>query len=298
MKFIPNAVTVKVARTILVGKKHSPTILFAGGVVGVVATTVTACRATLKVEEVLEKTRDDFAKAKVVRDSNRPDYTESDYNKDMLYLYIRGAVDLGKLYGPSIVLGALSIAALTGSHNILTKRNAALTAAYSAVEKTFAQYRSRVVNELGEDKDREFRYGSTEKTIVEDTDKGPKKTQVKRAGLEGASMYARLFGEYTNKNWQPTREYNLLFLRAQQNYLNDQLQTNGHVLLNDAYDALGFERTKAGCVVGWIKGEGDDEINFGIWSDRNMDRLHDFMIGVEDSILLDFNVDGIVYDKI
>ena len=57
-------------------------------------------------------------------------------------------------------MGGLSIAALTRSHNILTKRNAALTAAYGALEKGFSEYRARVVEKYGEEEDRDFRYGT------------------------------------------------------------------------------------------------------------------------------------------
>ncbi len=170
-KFIPNAVSKRFGRQLLVASKHSPTILFASGVVGVVATTVMACRATLKLEEVLVETGENFDKAKMLLASDHADYSVKDYQKDTAVLYIRGAVAVTKLYTPSILLGMASIGALAGSHNILNKRNASLTVAYAAVEKGFSQYRERVVHELGEDKDREFRYGTEDHTVVVDDKK-------------------------------------------------------------------------------------------------------------------------------
>ena len=299
MKFrLPNAITSKVGRQLLVAQKHSPTLLFVGGVAGVVATTVTACRSTLRLEEVLLEIEVDKTKAKDLREADIPNYTDQDFKKDMAFLYVRSVVKVTKLYGPSILLGAASIAALTGSHKILTSRNTALTAAYAAVERSYRDYRDRVVAEYGEDKDREFRHGSTTREVMVEETNGPKKKKIKTVGDGKVSDYARFFEEF-NTNWSPQPEYNLVFLRAQQTWMNQKLQATGHVFLNEVYDALGIERSKAGQVVGWLKdGEGDGYIDFGIWDGQDMLKFHDFVTGREGGILLDFNVDGIVYDKI
>lgn len=295
LSVIKHAITSKTGRTILLTQKHSPTILFAGGVIGVVATTVMASRATLKVDEVLKENRTKMADVKALRASNHPDYSESDYRHDLTVLYTRKAIELTKLYGPTVIVGVVSIAALTQSHRILSSRNAALTAAYAAVEKGFREYRARVVNELGEEKDKEFRFGSKDRVVAVDTPKGVKKETIKTYGKGGSSIYARLFNN-TNINWQQTPEYNFLFLRAQQNYANQRLVAQGHLLLNDVYEALGFPRTKEGCVVGWIwdpEGNinGDNEVDFGVFDGNSFDRVYDFVRGEEGEILLDFNVD-------
>ncbi len=296
---IPSAVSSRVVRQVLIGKKHSPTILFAGGVVGMVATTVTACRATLKVEEVLVDLQKNVSVAKEVATLGREDYTETDLKKDLAVIYIRGSVKLVKMYAPSIILGGLSIAALTGSHKILSSRNAGLAAAYAAIEKGFNEYRARVVDEYGVDKDRELRYGTETNTIVTEDANGPKKTKVKTVSIGGVSIYAKLFDE-GNQNWSPMPEYNVMFIRAQQNYANDRLRAKGHLFLNDVYDMLGFERTPPGAVTGWLwdKGSGDDYIDFGVFNDASLQRFHDFVTGREGAVLLDFNVDGTIWDKI
>jgi hypothetical protein len=63
---------------------------------------------------------------------------------------------------------------------------------------------------------------------------------------------------------------------------------------------LGIDRSKAGSVVGWVitkEGTGDNFIDFGVFDGDNP-RARDFVNGREGSILLDFNVDGVIYDKI
>lgn len=300
-KFVPKSVSSRVGRSSLVVSKHSPTILFGAGLIGFGATVVLACRATLQLEEVLDNTAEDIALAHEAK-KIKPGYTEADHKHDIAYVRIRSGMAIFKLYAPSIIVGSLSVAALTGSHNIMSKRNAGLTAAYAATEKAFAEYRARVEAEFGEDKERELRHGVQENTILEETDGGPKKKKVR--GFEGASQYAIVFEEGATSNWEPTPEYNILFLRTVQNHLNDQLNANGHVLLNDAYEALGYPRTTAGAVVGWVRNNpnySDTDaavIDFGVFTDHNRDRIRDFVKGDSGSLLIDFNVDGVVYDLI
>lgn len=292
MKFVPNAVTRKVARQILVSQKHSPTILFAAGVTGMVGSTVLACRATLKLEDVLEETQANLNTARTLQHEK---YSEEDRKRDLAIIYARGTVKMAKLYGPAFVLGVTSIACLTSSHHILSKRNASLTAAYVALEKGFKEYQQRVEDELGPEKAEEFRYGTEEQEVKDE--KTGKTKKVKRVSSNGASVYARFFDEFC-RSWNKTPEYNLCFLRAQQNYANDLLRARGHVFLNDVYDLLGIDRSQAGAVVGWIiSDEGDNFIDFGIFDGDN-DKARDFVNGREGAILLDFNVDGVIFDKI
>lgn len=294
MRFVPNAVTLKAGRLALQTQKHSPTILFGAGVVGMVTSTVLACKATLKIEEVLDERDEMSTKINLAIQENSDVYSEGDAKKDMTILYIQTAVKLTKLYAPAIAVGALSVAALTKSHSILNKRNAAVTAAYAAMDKSFREYRQRVAGELGEDKEREIRYGVEDIQETQETTNGPKKVKRKAASNGGASPYAKFF-DNNNKNWQPTPEYNQFFIRTQQNYLNDKLHKHGSVSLNDAYDALGFERTRAGYAVGWVYGSGgDDYVDFGLYKDE--ERVYDFMTGREGGIWLDFNVDGVMID--
>ena len=294
MKFVPVAISQKIARQALLAKKNSPTILFGAGVVGVIGTTVLASRATLKLDEVVFGIEHDIAVANRVREEKPEQYSDADLHSDIQLIRVQGAIKIAKLYAPAIIVGGLSIAALTKSHHILTNRNTALTAAYAALDKGFSQYRARVVEELGEEKDQEFRYGSQETEI--ETKTGKKKV-IKTAHPDGASIYARFYDE-SARNWSPWPDENMIFVKCQQNYANDILHSRGHIFLNEVYDLLGLERSSAGAVVGWVMNEGGDNyVDFGIFnSDDPMKRL--FANGKEVSVLLDFNVDGVIYDLI
>lgn len=293
-KLVPEMVGRAVARNGLLLQRSSPQVLFVAGVGGMVGSTVLACRATLKVHEVVETAQNNLDLAKTM---DHPDYSAKDRSRDISLIYFQTAVKIVALYGPAVVLGCASVYALTSSHNILNKRNAALTAAYAALEKGFAEYRARVVEEYGEDKDRELRYGTQQVEITDQ--KTGKKELVTRVGPGDPSIYARFF-DLHSRSWSKEPEYNLIFLKAQQNYANDLLNARGHVFLNEVYDMLGVERSKAGAVVGWLRsknGETDNYVDFGVFN-GNSDAARDFVNGQEGAILLDFNVDGVIYDKI
>ena len=293
MKLVPAVIGRTLARNVLIAQKNSPGLLLGTGIVGMVGSTVLACRATLKMNEVLEQAQSNLDIAKRL---NHVDYSERDRQKDITLIYFQTTVKIIKYYGPAVIVGGASIYALTSSHNILTRRNAALTAAYTALEKGFNEYRARVVEKYGEEVDQQFRYGHR-KVEIEDA-KGKKKT-VKRVGLGDPSIYARFFDPFSS-SWNKEPEYNLIFLKCQQNYANDLLRSRGHVFLNEVYDMLGIPRSKAGAVVGWVlspNGDTDNFINFGVF-DGTTEAVRDFVNGQEGAILLDFNVDGVIYDKI
>lgn len=279
---LKNIVTSKAGRQLLSLQKNSPRLLFAAGVTGVVVATVLACRATLKVNDVL--------------DEHEEQLEEADGQQSAAVVYFRTASKLAAMYAPAVIVGAASIAALTGAHVTLTRRNAATVAAYAALDKGFRAYRARVVQELGEDKDREFRHGSETRTIVEETETGPVTKDVVRAGPDDPSIYAKWFDD-TCSAWQRQPEYNRFFLKCQQNFANDLLNARGHLFLNEVYEMLGMKHTRPGSVVGWIKGDGDGYVDFGIFNGASH-TTRDFVNGWADRVLLDFNVDGIIWDKI
>jgi hypothetical protein len=303
LSVIKNAVTSKVARQALLAQKNSPHILFAAGAVGVVATVVMASRATLKLEDVFDEHEEKKAMAERVVLRGLEDYTQDDYKKDMVILHTKLVLEISKLYAPAVVLGVGSICALGGSHMILTKRNASLMAAYSALEKGFKQYRQRVIDDVGVEKDREYRFGKVEKEVLSETKKGePKVSVVKKADQpnNGSSIYARVFGT-GNPNFQPTHSHNEFFIRMVQIWANDRLKSKGHVFLNEVYTELGMEHTTEGAVTGWRWGteDGDNFVDFCIWNPKDPGHIDDFFVNDADGhILIDFNVDGVIYDKI
>lgn len=291
-------------------KKHSPEILVGAGIVGVVASTVMACKATTKLDDVLEEPKEKIEKIHEFMEhpENVPEgkeYTEEDGKKDLTIVYTQAAVKVAKLYAPAVVLGAVSIAAIVSGHTILRKRNVALAAAYATLDKGFKEYRGRVIERFGKELDRELRYNIKSKEI-EEVEVAPDGTEVvkkKTADVADPNMnsiYARFFDDGCT-GWTKDPEYNLMFLRDQQRYANDLLKSRGHLFLNEVYDMLGIQRTKAGACVGWIYDEknpiGDNFVDFGIY-DLYKDKNRDFVNGYERTILLDFNVDGNILDLI
>lgn len=288
-------------------KKYSPEILMAVGTVGVVASGVLACKATLKVNDILAETKEtvDVIHKTAEDEQWKEKYTEEDQKKDLAIAYANAGVKLVKLYAPAVGLGIVSLGCMVTSNNILHKRNVALGAAYATVSKGYKEYRERVVERFGENVDRELKYGIKAHKIVEtevDPETGKEKKVKKTVdvveGLDGYSEYARFFDDGC-AGWEKDSEYNLMFLRAQQQYANDKLVANGHLYLNEVYDMLGIPRTKAGQVVGWVYNAenpvGDNYVDFGIY-DIHRQTNRDFVNGYERSILLDFNVDGYILD--
>lgn len=313
VKFVSPKVTLAVGKTTLQLSKQSPHILFGAGIVGFGATIFLASKAVLKLDAQIDSHKSNVDGVKELyglsvaeshanyTPKNLPpaaDYTEADYRKDLAYIHLDNIYKISKLYAPTVIVGTASVICLTKSHTILTNRNTALMAAYSVLDKSYRAYRKRVVEELGEDKDREFRYPTEQVRTITLDEKGKAKDELSnRVRIDNLSAYARFFDEFSN-NWQRNPEYNFFFLRAQQNWANDLLRSRGHVFLNEVYDMLDIPRTKAGAVVGWVIGlDGDNYVDFGLFDGDNPG-ARDFVNGREGSILLDFNVDGVIYDKI
>ena len=296
----------KATRLLNVGKlqfnKYSPEILMTVGIIGVTASTIIACKQTLKLSTIINEKKDTVDKIHECLNDESIEYTQEDANKDLTLNTVQTSIKIVKLYSPAIILGGLSFTSIICGHNILKKRNMAIAAAYAIMDKSFKKYRANVVERFGESVDKELRYNikaqeiktkdKNKKEIIEVID-GDNET------LE-YSDYARFF-DATSGNFAKDAEYNLMFLRRQQDYANELLKARGHLFLNEVYDLLDIPRTKAGQVVGWIydpknNKKGDNYVDFGIYKDNMAHRR--FVNGLEYNILLDFNVDGVIYDLI
>lgn len=291
-------------------QKHSPEILVVAGVIGAVTSAVMACKATTKVNHILEEAKEQIDGAHEVFEadakSQEPQYSEKDCKKAIAIVYAKTSLELVKLYGPSVALGTASIISILASNNILRKRNIAMAAAYTAVDTGFKEYRNRVIERFGKELDKELRCNikavEVEETVTDENgeSKVVKKTVEVSEFKNQYSQYARCFDDGC-LGWDKDAEYNLMVLRKQQDHANDLLRRNGYLFLNDVYDMLGIPRTKAGQVVGWIYDEknpnGDNYVDFGIY-DLYKEGCRDFVNGYERSIWLDFNVDGVILDLI
>lgn len=290
-------------------RKNAPEILVGVGLVGTVASAVMACVATPKAKEVVEETAE---RVQGVHEAvEEEEITKKESVRELADLYVSAAADVAKLYAPAVLLGAASLSCVVCSHGILRGRNVSLMAAYGALDRSYRNYRASIAEKLGEEYDQDTAHGARTETVSEsvvDEETG-KARKVKRnlkvvSDPSQYSPYARFFDE-TCPNFEKDASFNLLFLKAKQNYANDLLRARGFLTLNEVYEMLGFKPTKEGMVVGWTyvdpeHGEnrnGDNYVDFGIF-DVARDTARDFVNGYEPAILLDFNVDGVIFDKI
>ena len=286
-------------------RKHSPELLIAAGVVGTVVSTVLACKATTKLSTILDESKGNIETIhKCENDKEMEErYSQEDAKKDLAIVYIQTGVKIAKLYAPAVVLGTISIAGMVASNNILRKRNVALAAAYATVDKSFKEYRSRVVERFGDDVDKELRYNIKAKKIeemIKDPESGKEKKSKTTVNVAAPTVddYARFFDK-TCRHYEENMNYNLMLLRSQQQLANDKLVADGFLFLSDVYDMLGITRTKMSQSVGWIykpdgNSNGDNFVDFGVMVVKR--ETEDG--GYEDAILMNFNVDGPILDLI
>lgn len=283
-------------------KKHGPDIMVIAGVAGTVVSTVMACKATTKLSTILDESKDTIKKInEVAADPQMADkYTPEDAKKDTTITYVQTGVKIAKLYAPAAIVGTASIVSILTGHKLINKRAGALAAAYATVDRTFKEYRGRVVDRFGKELDRELRYNIKSKEVEEvvvneDGTTSTVKTTVQVVDPNSQRSEFTFCFDELNPCWQKDAEYNKMFLLRQQAYFNDKLKTRGHVYLNEVLDELGFDRCRAGQEVGWIYDEnnpvGDNYIDFNIF-DINDENKRLFVNGKERAIWLDFNVDG------
>lgn len=309
MKTMVNNLSKTFGRTGLILRKNSPEILMGAGIVGMVVTVVTACKATLHAEEVLDhhaRKMENIKKAELYQDEENP-YLPAEIQKDKVTTYVQTGVEFTRLYAPSVAIGSLSIACILVSNRILNRRYLGVIAAYNALSASYEQYRGRVREKYGEETDYEMRYGvKREKLETVELDENGKKVKKKEEleFIEGMpSDYARYWGKYLkngvlNPNWEENPEYNLMFLKGVQAEAEYKLHSRGYLFLNEVYDLLGYDLSQLGSVVGWMDdGNGDGYVDFGLYSLNNRENRR-FINGEDTTILLDFNCDGIIWDKI
>lgn len=287
-------------------KKHSPEILVAAGVVGTVASTVMACRATRKIDPILDeaKERIDAVHEALEHPEKLPEdveYTEADSKKELTAIYGKTALDLAKLYGPSVIVGAASIAMIVTSHNMLHDRYMASAAAYAGIFKEFKEYRERVVDRFGEKLDYELKHNiktkEVEEVVVnEDGTEQVIKNIVSVADPTTTYHTDRIYDDGC-LGWTKEPELNLIFLKQTETYLNQKFEADGYLFLNDVYTALGFRKTREGNVLGWKwqKDGGSKErpnyVSFGLF-DIDDERNRAFINGYERNVILRFNHHG------
>ena len=288
----------------------SPEILIATGVIGGLVGTVMACKATMKLDDILAETANSVERLnKAVENKTINEYTENDRKHDLAVCYAKTGVKIAKLYAPAAIVIGASVASVLTGHSVLRKRHIALAAAYATVDKSFKEYRERVVDKFGDAIDAGLKHNinavELDETVTDEKTGEPKEAKklVDAADKFEPNEYARYFLE-GNPNWDKggNMEYNLSFLRSQQQYANDLLQAQGYLFLNEVYELLGFKPTKAGQVVGWVYNPknpvGDNFVDFGMREVYRPSETSDFIEDWDRAVLLDFNVDGNIFDRV
>ena len=288
--------------------KHSPEILLGSGLTAMVAGAVIAVEKTMTVEPIVTVAEEKLRQIREAEQAPDISYSKQDKGHDLVQVYVSTGAQLAKHYWTSVALECVGVACILSSYGIMRSRNAALTAAYTALERGFNEYRQRVRDTYGEEEDRYFRTGlrTKEIEIKERDESGNETTKTVEAKVfdpdhAGVSTFARWFDE-TNDNYVNSSTHNLSFLTSIQKLANRSLQRNGYIFLNDVYDMLGIPRCQQGQAVGWLrdtdKGGGQGFVDFGIY-DGYRASCRDFVNGYEKKILLDFNIDPVpIWDQI
>lgn len=304
IKNIPAIVKRAAGSVKLKGKQYAPEILLVTGIVSGVATVIVACKSTLKIPEIVDEAKEKVdiihkvsEKQKEGLEDGEKIYTPEDRKKDLAIVYVQTSAKFAKLYAPALILGTVSLTSILASRNILRTRNAALASAYAVVDKTFKDYRERVVEKFGKKVDDELRYNIKAKTFekIEINEDGEAITKRETLELVDEKTIGNDITKWYDSScigWEKDSDIRNLFLINTQRFLNDKLQAQGHLFLNEVYDALGLQRTIIGTEMGWIYDPTDPErhnyVDLGLKNPHN----REFINGDDEAALLTFNYDG------
>ena len=283
-------------------RKHSPEILMVAGVIGTVAGAVMACKETLELEDVLDECKQEKMELEE-QYAMCEEYSEDALKKDQVKLTIKQAVKIVKLYAPSVIMEATSIGVIFASNDIMRKRNASMAAAYATLNSMYKRYRQNVIESYGEEVDKDMRFGVKHEKVTEIDEDGNKvKIDARIVDLDNTALaisdYSRFFQSGCKGFDESSGRYNILYLKGIQAMFNNKLIADGYVMLNDVYRELGFDTIPEGWSIGWVYDEanpiGDNYIDFGLYEARNKNQraVNDW----EPVILMDFNVDGNLYE--
>ena len=300
IKQICDTVVLAGRKTVFAAKKHSPEIMIGTGIALGVGTVIMTWFAAKKTDKALEEPKKIIATAKSMEITEH--YTKEDQKHDILLGYKKGAVEIAKLYGPIVIMGASSIACVLTSHKILSGRYAGVVAANGILSKEFSDYRDKVIEKYGKEEDYKFRFGDKMENVAETTkdENGSETTIVKEQPKNNyaSTTFARCFDE-TSPAFQKDALYNIDTLKRLQGQLNDELKAKRVLTLNDAYELLGYEKTQAGFYYGWIydpRSENKSFVDFGLpFEDREW--IHRMIVENQRYYWLDFNCTEIVWSS-
>lgn len=251
--------------------KHAPEIFIASGVLSMAAATVIACKETIKAADIIDDFKSDKDAVKQVYemhvngehmdDERVAAYDENEYKKEMLACHVQCAWKLFKCYAPAIALTTVGVTEILTGARILKKRELAAVATAAALHQSIDAYRERVAAKVGSEVENQLFHGSETKAIEvteEDENGKSKKRKVRYQMPTCGSIYSRIF-DASNDQYEKSGMQNFNFITGKLRLLNSKLVTDGHLFLNDVYDALDFPISVAGQKAGWIYNPDDPD---------------------------------------
>lgn len=289
-------------------RKKSPLLLTIAGCAAVVAGEVMACKATLKMADIVEEAAEQVKKGEecVKNGSKTSDgqvYTQEIYEDDCRIIKKNMRIVICKTYAPSAIVTALGITAICCGYKILSNRYTGMVVAYEGLKSMFDTYRKRVIEDAGNEKDKEYMYGKKtieKKPVVDENGEVVGEETVEKR--DGVTDYTVIFDEY-NSSWVDSNILNAHFLRNAQCKANDILREKGHVFLSEAWELVGYEpkskeEIAMGRVCGWVEGYGDGFVDFGISDFLNAVEAGDYNSVSAIGVLLDFNCSGNILSNV
>ena len=209
--------------------KHGPVILTGLGIAGMITTTVLAVKATPKALDLIEQKKEEEGKDELK-------FTET-------------VSATWKCYIPATVLGAASIGCIIGASSVNTRRTAALATAYKLSETAFAEYKEKVVETIGEKKEKTVK----DKVAKAKVEKNPvKNNEIIITGKGKTLCMDAISGRYFESNIDDV-------IKAI-NKINRSIVVDMYASLNDFYDEIGLEHIDIGDSLGWNIDRGEIEI--------------------------------------
>lgn len=291
---LPVAVTRFAAKASALAVKHAPTILtYGGAAVATVGTGLAVKQSFRYIEKVsepdlmhlikIEETME-LSKAGKLKD----EYTEQEYKQDKIHAYILLGIHTAKHYAVPAALFAGGIAMILTGHHMQLKRLAKITAAYGSLHTAYTNLKKRIENS---DTNMENLSDILKPDVVTENETEPK------TAITSFQPYEYYFDD-TNEYFHPnSQSANETFLNSIHQFANDRLYTKGHLFLNEVLEALGMEHTAEGAVTGWVIRDGAS--NFVSFGDEDFFDLRlDEHNGMPPKYTLNFNVDGLIWDRI
>lgn len=222
--------TIKSAGRVLT--KYSPGILTGIGITGMIGATFMAVKATPKALYLIESKKEE---------SEVEELTPVETIKTCWKCYI-----------PATLTTVLSAACLIGASTVSSKRNAALATAYSISEAALREYQEKVVEVIGEKKEKAVRDAVAKDQI--ERDPVTKSEVVIIDSNSNTLCYEPLSGRYFKSTIDKIKKAEIK--------LDRQMIQEMYVSLNDFYWEIGLDGTDLGDKMGWNLSKGYMDLSF------------------------------------